>query len=339
MNEPTSAKTCFVLAPFGDESSDTRRRSDQVLRHIIRPALEPLGFVVSRADEISSPGSITSQIIARLMDADLVVADLTGHNPNVMYELGLRHAFGKPALHLAATAERLPFDITNFRTILFDYRDLDSVARARDAIRAAAVTASDTPTVHSPVEAIQRLRSHPTIQRLPVRAYLRESDPAHEKRLAEAIGLLTKALNLIVTDDPPPQKGSWFKHWFAATAEVASQPEVAERLRKVERAVELRALHQQQAEVDKTQAEAVNALITALEHVENAAVQIGSLLVVKVTQGNHPSVLVRSLSLRELDALERDPSLLKAPELVLDVLAGSLRADTQEITPPKLTDG
>lgn len=54
---------CFVNAPIGSDGSDVRRRSDQVLRHIIRPAVDECGYRAVRADEIAKPGLITSQVI------------------------------------------------------------------------------------------------------------------------------------------------------------------------------------------------------------------------------------------------------------------------------------
>ena len=56
-------KTCFEIAPIGPEDSATRKRSDKVLRHIIRPVVESLGYEAVRADEIAEPGSITNQVI------------------------------------------------------------------------------------------------------------------------------------------------------------------------------------------------------------------------------------------------------------------------------------
>src|SRR3989339_2254786 len=93
-------KSCFVIAPIGEPDSDTRKRSDQVLKHIIRPAVEACGYKAVRADEIDKPGIITSQVIQRVVDDPLVVADLTESNPNVFYELAIRHALRKPLIQL-----------------------------------------------------------------------------------------------------------------------------------------------------------------------------------------------------------------------------------------------
>ncbi|KQO84288.1 hypothetical protein ASF17_01830 [Frigoribacterium sp. Leaf263] len=131
-------RSCFVVAPIGAEGSETRRRSDQVLRHVIDPVIAELGFAKAvRADKISDGGLITRQVIDQIYSADLVVADLTGNNPNVFYELALRHTFGKPFVQVAVgtVQEPLPFDVADQRTIFFDHKDLDAVEAAKDALR------------------------------------------------------------------------------------------------------------------------------------------------------------------------------------------------------------
>ncbi len=124
-------KTCFVIAPIGEQDSDTRKRADQVLQYIIRPAVESCGYKAVRADEIPKPGIITSQIIQLAADAPLVVADLTERNPNVFYELAIRHMTRKPLVQIISEDEKLPFDIASMRTIWVDHQDLDSVENAK----------------------------------------------------------------------------------------------------------------------------------------------------------------------------------------------------------------
>ena len=85
-------KTCFVVGPIGADGTEVRDQADWLLEAVIRPALEPLGYDVIRSDGIAEPGLITEQVINLVRDADLVVADLTGHNANAFYELALRHA-------------------------------------------------------------------------------------------------------------------------------------------------------------------------------------------------------------------------------------------------------
>jgi hypothetical protein len=134
--KPAKAKpSCFVISPIGDEGSPERRRADQVLRHIIQPAARRTGYAKPiRADQSPSAGIITHQVIQAVADADLVVADLTDHNPNVFYELAIRHGMQRPLVQLLDSSQRLPFDVANMRTIKFDIRDLDSVERAREQL-------------------------------------------------------------------------------------------------------------------------------------------------------------------------------------------------------------
>lgn len=111
---------CFVVSPIGDALSETRKRSDGYLREVIRPVAEELGYTVERADEDKSPGIVTDGIVNKIIDADLVVADLHGHNPNVMYEVAIRHASDKPLVQMAEYGETLPFDIGGLNTIFYD---------------------------------------------------------------------------------------------------------------------------------------------------------------------------------------------------------------------------
>ena len=77
---------------------------------------------------------ITSQVIQHLAEDPLVIADLTSHNPNVFYELAVRHCTGLPVIHLLQDGQGIPFDISQQRTIFFDYRDLDSVQTCREQL-------------------------------------------------------------------------------------------------------------------------------------------------------------------------------------------------------------
>ena len=126
----TESKDCFVISPIGEAESETRKRSDQVLRHIIRPAAEECGYRAVRADEIDKPGIITSQVIQRVVGDSLVIADLTESNPNVFYELAIRHAIRKPLVQIIQKGKRIPFDVAGARTVHFDHHDLDSVDEA-----------------------------------------------------------------------------------------------------------------------------------------------------------------------------------------------------------------
>ncbi|MBT3066111.1 hypothetical protein [Rhodoferax sp. U11-2br] len=131
-----SERICFVISPIGDPDSETRKRSDQVFKHVIAPAVLALGYHAVRADHISEPGMITSQVIQHIVDDPLVIADLTDRNPNVFYELAIRHAIRKPLVQLIRKGDSIPFDVAGSRTIHVDHRDLDSVDTAKSEIAA-----------------------------------------------------------------------------------------------------------------------------------------------------------------------------------------------------------
>jgi hypothetical protein len=160
--------SCFVVAPIGSEGSATRKRSNQVLRHVIDPVIAELGYAPAlRSDNMADSGLITRQVIDQVMNADLVVADLTDSNPNVFYELALRHAFRKPFVQIivGTSMPPLPFDVADQRTIFFDHTDLDSVERAKAALHEhVEATMQPDAVVESPVSFtvdLSALRSSP----------------------------------------------------------------------------------------------------------------------------------------------------------------------------------
>jgi hypothetical protein len=121
--------TCFVIGPIGDREADTgsaaRKAYEdgiQIFEDVIVPACAAYGFAVIRSDRIARPGEITDQVCVSLRDAYLVIADLSGANPNVMYELGLRHTTGKLTIQIGERGN-LPFDVNMIRTILFKRTD------------------------------------------------------------------------------------------------------------------------------------------------------------------------------------------------------------------------
>ena len=101
-------KRCFVICPIGPKDSEIRKRSDQILKYLINPVAKSCGYEVIRGDEIDSPGMITSQVIQHLLEDELTIADLTGRNPNVFYEVGYAHAKDKTCVLLTRDALDIP---------------------------------------------------------------------------------------------------------------------------------------------------------------------------------------------------------------------------------------
>ena len=91
----------------------------------IKPELERLGYDVRRADDLSNFQSIIRVVVVSIEQADLVVADLTGRNPNVMYEAEVAHSRGRPTLLLTQQIDDIPFDLRGYRAIRYDPARLD----------------------------------------------------------------------------------------------------------------------------------------------------------------------------------------------------------------------
>ncbi len=108
-----SKDTCFVIMPFGPPF-------DRYFKNIFVPAIEDAGLHAIRADSIFMPSAIMPDIWRFLSEAKVLVADLTGRNPNVFYELGLAHAMQKPVILVANSLDDVPFDLRGLRVLGYD---------------------------------------------------------------------------------------------------------------------------------------------------------------------------------------------------------------------------
>jgi len=139
-----SAIKTFVIGPIGDkdavDGSQARLAYEegiQVFEEVIQPACTAFGLEATRADMIVRSGEIPEQIFRQIRDCPVVIADLTGANPNVMYELGLRHTTGKVTVQIGEKG-RLPFDVAAIRTIMFRRTGAGLVQARKDLAKALA---------------------------------------------------------------------------------------------------------------------------------------------------------------------------------------------------------
>jgi hypothetical protein len=127
MCENKGAPTAFVLMPFEDDF-------DAVHDGLLRPALEEVGYAVKRADSVIDQRSVLSDIVLGIDEASLIVADLTGLNPNVFYELGIAHGTGIPTVLITQSIDELPFDLRSYRVQEYSTR-FDEAQRLMEFLR------------------------------------------------------------------------------------------------------------------------------------------------------------------------------------------------------------
>ena len=119
-------KTCFFVTPIGNEGSTDRKRADDALELFLEPICTPLGFEVVRVDKQNTVDKINEAILEHLSSSNLVIVDMTTHNPNVFYEFGYRHALDLPLIPIIEKdTDDIPFDVYNLRTITYSMQARD----------------------------------------------------------------------------------------------------------------------------------------------------------------------------------------------------------------------
>lgn len=108
----------FIAVQIGSDTSEYRRRADQMMKHVIQPALSTFDLTPWRSDQENKPGIITNQILQQLVNARVVIADVTARNANVYYELAIAHAWNKPVIMMADETKDLAFDVMGERTVI-----------------------------------------------------------------------------------------------------------------------------------------------------------------------------------------------------------------------------
>jgi hypothetical protein len=150
---------CFIVMPFGRTPSEIRWFRGWY-EQVIKPAVIAAEFMPILAATEDTPSAINDEIRTHLACDPMVVVDLGGAtpddipNPNVMYELGIRHAFGLPLVMMAWEGQRLPFDVNNQRAILSsrDFLEIDPTRRKLEAF----IRSAKEGRYYRPMEAVGR---------------------------------------------------------------------------------------------------------------------------------------------------------------------------------------
>jgi hypothetical protein len=177
----------FIVRPFGLKQGID---FDRAARELIEPALAALGLGGRHTIEILRQGNIRIDMFQRLLTADLVVADLSIHNANVFYELGIRHALrGKRTFLLRAERDSYPFDLQTDRYLAYDKdQPAASLGRLTEALRLTLASEDqDSPVFRSLPDLEEQERS----RFLPVpRGFREEVELAKAAKRAGDLGLL-----------------------------------------------------------------------------------------------------------------------------------------------------
>lgn len=116
VEQPAAVKpTCFVIMPISDVPGYGPGHFSRVYEYLLRPSIEAAGFEAVRADDEIKTDYIVTGIIKKIVESDMVLCDISTKNPNVMYELGIRHAFEKKVAIIKDKSTEKIFDIQGLR--------------------------------------------------------------------------------------------------------------------------------------------------------------------------------------------------------------------------------
>jgi len=178
-------KSCFVIMPITDPDGYDKGHFRYIYDKLIKVACERCKYAAVRADDIEQANFIVLDIIDRILTSDLVICDLSSRNPNVMYELGMRHAVQKPVVLIKDDRTPRVFDIQGIRTV--DYasrarseeleRDIERLSKAIEA------TVRAIERINSPVDLLQGARKALN----PVRAYANRQEITRDYGVKDAL--------------------------------------------------------------------------------------------------------------------------------------------------------
>ena len=127
-------KKCFAIMPFSGTKSCTEQKWTEIFEYIIKPAVEESGFGYECERSVAERENIIKGILEALNKANVVIADLTDNNPNVFYELGVRHTLSNRTILIAQGEEHIPFDLKPYPTTFYS-KSLTNIEEFKNDIK------------------------------------------------------------------------------------------------------------------------------------------------------------------------------------------------------------
>ena len=125
LTDKPKPKKCFVIMPFSKSNSCSKKEWTEIFRKMIKPAIEESDYDYQCFRGKLKMGNIIKAVIDKLNTADIVIAELTDKNPNVFYELGVRHAIQDGTILIAQDMDHVPFDLRGFGVITYNWKTQD----------------------------------------------------------------------------------------------------------------------------------------------------------------------------------------------------------------------
>jgi formylglycine-generating enzyme required for sulfatase activity len=193
----------FAIMPFSSPF-------DAYYEGVIKPAVQDAGFRALRSDEIFSPQAFIQTIWEQILGADVVIAEMTGANANVLYELGLCHAINRRVVMITQKIEDVPSDLRHINLISYDTTELNWEANLRNAIQNMILFTNgsrlkavlDPPASTEDVDLFDGL--HDEAKRLRSEIRVHESAAARQQRKIDAIRAERNSYKAILASDPQP---------------------------------------------------------------------------------------------------------------------------------------
>ena len=144
-SEVQNNKKCFIIMPISTPEGYTENHFKQVYETIIAPAVVKAGYEPYRVDDDRICDSIIDKILRNLVECEMAVCDLSSRNPNVMYELGIRQAYGKKVVLIQDEKSQPIFDVSAINTVFYNSRRIyeDVIASQNNISEAIISTAKE----------------------------------------------------------------------------------------------------------------------------------------------------------------------------------------------------